>query len=122
MISANVDLVNLLENSDAEYTMFRLENMKKIENNQLGIDILSVKNAIAFKIVTWPNYWYGNKVLCINNLDSFNESDFEKINEFFYKSSISYRIEISPLHLHPHLSHFIRSNNFLCTGFDTDSS
>jgi hypothetical protein len=69
------ELARTIEQVDVDYAVSRLGGMRA-EGNPLQIEIRRFGNATAFSIRTWPDFWYGNKVL---GLDPASEGYLEEI-------------------------------------------
>ena len=119
MFFPNKYFVDLLEYTDDSYTNFRLRNISFVDHNLLGIDILTLGPIHAYKIASWPNYWYCNKVLF---LDSLNENNIDKLHDidiYFSNSDLSYRIELAPYNLRNYIGKKIHKICITCSGFNT---
>lgn len=90
------ELAQRIEQNDADYTTSRLAGMQRAEGNPLGIEIRRFGPATAFLIRTWPNFWYGNKVL---GLDPAGIAHLDEITAFFQRYRLDFRFEIKPGHL-----------------------
>jgi hypothetical protein len=105
-----------IEQNDIDYSMSRHDGMRQAEGNPLGIEIRRYRDAFAFLIKTWPDFWYGNRVL---GLEPSNENHLEEIIDFFRQHRLSFRFEITPGNINSRLASHLHKLGFCQTGFNT---
>src|SRR5512138_1803929 len=86
-------LAHRIEQNDIDYSLSRLDGMRLAQGNPLNIEIQRFGNATAFLIKTWPDFWYGNKVL---GLEPSSESYLDEIVDLFDRHHLNFRFEIMP--------------------------
>jgi hypothetical protein len=112
----NRELANRIEDNDLAYALSRLDGMRQAVRNPLGIQISRFGRATAFLIKTWPDFWYGNKVLGLTPSDG---KQLGVIAAFFQQHQVDYRIEIPPGSLDRALAAELHSSGFCQMGFST---
>lgn len=85
------ELARRIEQVDIDYTLSRLGGMQAAAGNPLAVAIKQFGRATAFLIETWPDFWYGNRVL---GLSPPGESQLEDIISFFAARNLPFRFEI----------------------------
>lgn len=109
-------LAQRIEQNDIDYSRSRLEGMRKAEHNPLQIEVRRYGDAIAFLIATWPDFWYGNKVL---GLEPSSEIYLEQIIDLFRQQNLDFRFEIMPGSLNSSLASRLHKLGFCQMGFNT---
>lgn len=109
-------LAQRIEQNDIDYSLSRLEGMQQAEGNPLRIEIKRYGNLNAFMIVTWPDFWYGNKVL---GLDPSGEIYLAEIIDLFAGHHLNYRFEIMPGNLNSSLASRLHKLGFCQMSFNT---
>jgi GNAT superfamily N-acetyltransferase len=109
-------LARRIEQNDIDYSLSRLEGMQQARGNPLRIEINRYGNVNAFLIQTWPDFWYGNKVL---GLEPSSEIYLDQIIELFNSHSLSFRFEIMPGSLNSSLASRLHKLRFSQMGFNT---
>jgi hypothetical protein len=90
--------------------------MQQAKGNPLGIEINRYGNVNAFLIESWPNFWYGNKVL---GLEPSSEIYLNEIISLFAKHNLNFRFEIMPGNLNSSLASRLHKLGFCQMGFNT---
>ena len=85
------ELARRIEQIDLDYTLSRLGGMQAAAGNPLQIEIRPFGGATAFSIQAWPDFWYGNRVLGLSQVD---EGQLEHMVNFF--GELPFRFEIIP--------------------------
>ena len=109
-------LAQRIDQNDIDYSLSRLEGMQQAEGNPLRIEIKRYGNLNAFLIVTWPNFWYGNKVL---GLEPSSEIYLKEIIELFARHNLNFRFEIMPGNLNSSLASRLHKLGFCQMSFNT---
>ena len=109
-------LAQRIEQNDIDYSLSRLEGMQQAKDNPLQIEIKRYGNIHAFLIQTWPNFWYGNKVL---GLEPSSEMYLDEITKLFDSHNLSFRFEIMPGRLNSSLSSRLHKLGFSQMSFNT---
>jgi hypothetical protein len=109
-------LAQRIEQNDIDYSLSRLEGMQQAEGNPLRIQINRYGNINAFLIETWPNFWYGNKVL---GLELSSEIYLDEIVDLFADHNLNFRFEIMPGNLNSSLASRLYKLEFCQMGFNT---
>jgi hypothetical protein len=110
------ELAQRIEQNDIDYSLSRLEGMQQAEGNPLRIQIKRYGNVNAFLIETWPNFWYGNKVL---GLEPSSEIYLDDIVDLFTRHNLRFRFEIMPGNLNSSLASRLHKLGFCQMGFNT---
>ena len=110
------ELAQRIEQNDIDYSLSRLEGMQQAAGNPLRIEIKRYGNVNAFLIETWPNLWYGNKVL---GLEPSSEIYLDEIIDLFAKHKLSFRFEIMPGNLNSSLASRLHKLRFCQMSFNT---
>jgi GNAT superfamily N-acetyltransferase len=109
-------LAHRIEQNDIDYSLSRLDGMRQAAGNPLAIDIKTYGSAVAFRIKTWPDFWYGNKVL---GLEPSDENHLDEIVDFFEQPNLDFRFEISPANLNSKLASQLHRLGFCQMSFNT---
>lgn len=109
-------LARRIEQNDIDYSLSRLEGMQRTDSNPLHITIKQYGNAIAFMIKTWPDFWYGNKVL---GIEPSSVIYLEEIVDLFSQHNLNFRFEIMPGNMNSSLASKLHKLEFCQMGFNT---
>ena len=109
-------LARRIDQNDIDYSLSRLEGMQQAQGNPLQIEIKRYGNVNAFLIETWPNFWYGNKVL---GLEPSSEIYLDEIVDLFARHNLSFRFEIMPGNLNSSLASRLHKLRFCQMSFNT---
>lgn len=109
-------LAHRIEQNDMDYSFSRLNGMRLAKNNPLNIEIKQFGSAVAFLIETWPDFWYGNKVL---GLEPSSEAHLEEILDLFQRHNLGFRFEITPGNLTGSLATRLHKLGFCQMSFNT---
>jgi GNAT superfamily N-acetyltransferase len=109
-------LARRIEQNDIDYSLSRLDGMRQAAGNPLAIDIKQYGNTFAFRIKTWPDFWYGNKVL---GLEPSDANHLDEITEFFGHQDLNFRFEITPASLNSKLASQLHKLGFCQMSFNT---
>lgn len=109
-------LAQRIEQNDNDYSLSRLGGMQLARGNPLQIEIKRYGNVNAFLIKSWPNFWYGNKVL---GLEPSSETYLGEIADLFAKHNLNFRFEIMPGNLNSSLASRLHKLRFCQMGFNT---
>jgi GNAT superfamily N-acetyltransferase len=109
-------LAQRIEQNDIDYSLSRLGGMQQVKGNPLEIEIKRYGNVNAFLVGTWPNFWYGNKVL---GLEPSSEIYLNEIIALFAKHNLNFRFEIMPGNLNSSLASRLHKLGFCQMSFNT---
>ena len=111
-----LELAREIEQMDIDYSVSRMGGMRSAPDNPLGIEIQYFGDTVAFLIKSWPDFWYGQKVLGLSSKDSSYLGD---ILRMFQEDQLDFRFEIIPGNLDEELAASLNKLGFVQTGFST---
>lgn len=89
----SLDLVRSVERAEKAYILSRLESLLDYRDNILGVKIKEFGKVLAIAVRQWPNYWYGNMVIHVDN--TLNQY-LGEIENLFKQEGLKHRIVTYP--------------------------
>jgi hypothetical protein len=111
-----MQLARRIEQNDMDYSLSRLDGMRLAAGSPLDIEIGRYGSTIAFSIRTWPDFWYGNKVL---GVEPDSAVYLDEIVDFFGERGLGFRFEIMPGMVNSKLASCLHKLGFCQMGFNT---
>ncbi|UFT99272.1 GNAT family N-acetyltransferase [Radiobacillus kanasensis] len=111
----NRDLADRLELSEMDCLISRLNAIKEIKGNPMGVEIQKFGNATAFSVKNIP----GPSFNTIKGLKAGDENHVEKIIEFYKQKDIPVRFDLSPGYVSPDLLTYLNQLGFYQLDFHT---